>query len=126
MLNALIIGYSMGAVLAFFSSKWLLNAIANRVFDHPEQRRWIKWLGGIFAAMSFAPGIFTSMMFGGVIGGSKDRLLAEALGWGDTGTLAVLSVRVALVTAVTVAANAAIGSVFGYMVGRSFRRPPPA
>jgi hypothetical protein len=85
------------------------------LFEREEQQRWVKWTGGLFAAISFAPGIFTSMMAGGVIGGEADSAIASALGLPST---LVLSIRVALVTVVVVTLNAAIGAGFGYLVAK--------
>jgi hypothetical protein len=127
MLIAIIIGNGIGALLAFFASRWLLRAISNKVFAHEEQRRWIKWLGGIFGAISYAPSIFLAMMFGGIIGGSADRAIADVLGLGEAGMLPVLSVRLALVCAVMVTANSAIGALSGLLIARGlYRQPPPA
>lgn len=126
MLIAIIIGNGVGALLAFFASRWLLRAIADKAFTHDEQRRWIKWLGGIFGAISYAPSIFLAMMIGGVIGGSADRAIADALGLGESGMLPVLSARLALVVTVTVTANTAIGACFGFLIARGLYPKPAA
>lgn len=120
---ALIIGYTIGVVLAFLAAKYLLRAIAHRVFEREEQQRWIKWTGGLFAAISFAPGIFTSMMAGGAIGGEADPAIASALG---IPAPLVLSLRVALVTVVVVSLNALVGAGFGYMVAKGVFPSRPA
>jgi uncharacterized membrane protein YdjX (TVP38/TMEM64 family) len=112
---ALIIGYTFGVILAFLASKYFLRAAARRLFDREEQQRWVKWTGGLFAAISFAPGIFTSMMAGGVIGGDADSAVASALGMPVP---VILSSRVALVTVVVVTLNAAVGAGFGYLVAK--------
>jgi hypothetical protein len=111
----LIIGYAIGILLAILATRYFLRAIAVRMFEREEQRRWVRWTGGLFAAISFAPGIFTSMMARGVIGGSADPAMASALGLPVT---AVLSARVALVTVVVVVLNAAVGAGFGYFVAK--------
>lgn len=119
---ALIVGYIIGVVLAFLASKYFLRAVARRLFDNENQQRWVKWTGGLFAAISFAPGIFTSMMAGGVIGGDADAAIAAGLGLGVN---VVLSVRVALVTVVVVTLNAAVGAGFGYLVAKGIYSSPP-
>jgi uncharacterized membrane protein YdjX (TVP38/TMEM64 family) len=112
---ALIIGYTFGVILAFLASKYFLRAAARRLFDREEQQRWVKWTGGLFAAISFAPGIFTSMMAGGVIGGDADSAIASTLGMPVP---VILSSRIALVTVVVVTLNAAVGAGFGYLVAK--------
>jgi hypothetical protein len=117
---ALIIGYTLGVVLAFLASKYFLRTVARGLFAREEQQRWVKWTGGLFAAISFAPGIFTSMMAGGVIGGDADAAIAGALGLPVS---IVLSSRIALVTVVVVSLNAAVGAAFGYMVAKGVIPP---
>jgi hypothetical protein len=126
MINAIIIGCSGGAVVSYFLVRRLLTAVSKRLAGDAEQQRWIKWLGGIFGAISLAPGMFLSMMFGGVIGGSYDQSVAEAIGLGATGPLVVLAVRITLVTVITVTANAMVGAGFGFLVARGLNRQTSA
>lgn len=125
MLYALIVGYVLGTLLAYVASKRLLALIGNRWFTRPDQKRWVNIVGGFFAAISLAPAIFMSMMFGGIIGGAADDTLAQSLGLGARGPMIILTVRVAVITLGTVTLNAAIGSVMGVLVARNLYSNQP-
>jgi hypothetical protein len=121
---AMIIGYLCGSALAFYASRRLLRAIGDRTGSGPDQRKWITLVGGLFGAISLAPAIFLAMMVGGVLGGRYDSAVSNAVGLGDSGDHLVLALRVALVTALTVACNAAVGGGIGLLMARALQRDP--
>jgi hypothetical protein len=124
MVIGIILGYILGTLLAWHLSKRLLLGMAARAFREPEQRKWILIVGGIFGAISLAPSIFLAMMFGGLLGGSYDDALSNAIGMGDRGALLILAIRLMLVVGITVTINAAVGGGIGYLMARALKRDP--
>jgi hypothetical protein len=129
MILAIIAGYLVGALVAFFTAQLVLGAIAKRAGASAEQRRSIHIVGGLFGAMSLAPSIFMGMMIGGGgLAGHYAGSIARALGWGGVGTLPVLSLALAIIMTLTVTAVAAAGGVLGLVGARALARhdlPPP-
>lgn len=128
MVIAIIIGYLAGALLAFFVSKWLLRAIANRLAVRDEQKRSIMVAGAIFGAIALAPAIFMAMMIGGgSLAGHYAGMISEAVGLGEVGVLPALSLGLTLIITITVTAVAAIGAGMGLVLGaRGLAQPPPS
>ena len=125
MVIAIIIGYLAGALLAFYVSKWLLGAIANRLAVRDEQKRSIKLVGAIFGAIALAPAIFLAMMIGGgSLAGRYAGMVSEAVGLGKVGVLPVLSLGLMVVITITVTAIAALGAGMGFLGARNLYREP--
>lgn len=124
MIFAMMIGYVVGAVLAFYLSRRLLGTMAARAFKEAEQRKWVWVVGGIFGAISLAPAIFLAMMFGGLLGGGYDHAVSSAIGLGDSGDGLILAVRLMIVISLFVTINAAVGGAIGLLMARALRRDP--
>lgn len=119
MIIAIIIGYVIGTLIAFFASKWLLATIAARLGVNDLQRKSIKVGGAVFGAIALAPAIFLAMMVGGgSLAGRYAGLASDAMGWGETGVLPVLSLGLTVIITITVTAVAAIGAGMGLLVAR--------
>ena len=107
---AIITGYCIGGVLAFFASKWLLRVIANRYGDNDAQRKWIRMVGGIFGALALAPAIFMGVMAGGFLEAHYSPVGARYP--------AVVLGLAALIVA-TVTAASAMGALTGFLYARN-------
>lgn len=116
MVLAMIIGYLAGAALAFYVSRWLLEAIANRLAVHDAQKRSIKVAGTVFGAIALAPAIFLAMMVGGgSVAGRYAGMVSRAVGLGEAGALPVLSLGLMVIIAITVTVIAAMGAATGFL-----------
>jgi hypothetical protein len=122
MLTAITIGTLGGALLAFVVSKWLLAAMATAVSSHPETRKTIRVSGAVFGAIALAPAVFLAVMGGGRIGAQVSGTLAETLGLSDGAVPLLLASQIMLVTAITVAVNAAVGGWLGMLFARNLYR----
>ena len=116
MVLAIIIGYLAGAVLAFFVSRRLLEAMASGFAANDAQRKSMKVAGAVFGAIALAPSIFLAMMVGGgSVAGRYAGMASRALGWGEAGALPLLSVGLMVIMTLTVTIVAAMGAGMGYL-----------
>jgi len=103
MVLAIITGYLIGTVLAFFIARWLLNLIASRLARTPEEARWIRIVGSIFGAISVAPAIFIAVLAGGFV---------------DTGSIGVVIAGLPAIIIGTIVLVTAMGATSGYLLAR--------
>lgn len=104
MVLAIIAGYIIGTVLAFFFSRRALDFLAAKLGRNDEQRRWIRMVGGIFGAMSLAPAIFVAVLAGGFVGG--ERYLETIVG-------------LTVVISIMVTSVSSFGGTCGYLISRN-------
>jgi hypothetical protein len=119
MINAIIIGYVIGTVTAFFVSRWFLRAIAARFGVSDQQRKSMMMGGVVFGLIALAPAIFMGVLVGGGSPtGGYTGLVSEAMGLGAVGEFLVLSLGIILITTITVAGVAAVGASMGFLAAR--------
>jgi hypothetical protein len=119
MILAIIVGYSLGTLLAFRLSKWLLNSMAARFGTNPEQERFIKVTGGVLGAIALAPAIFLTAIFGGYLEKSDMGLSAAVSAYGELARLVVPALGLIAITAFTVTLACAMGGAIGVFAARS-------
>ncbi|MEO8443916.1 MAG: hypothetical protein ABI567_02795 [Gammaproteobacteria bacterium] len=122
MLFAIVMGTFGGAILAFYTSKWLLERITHRFARHVEQLKTVRVTAMIFGAIALAPAIFLSVMGGGIMGTRYAGMVADAIGIGDIGGAVILAVEVVAAIAIIVTINTAMGAVLGVLFARGLYR----
>lgn len=119
MVIAIIAGYSLGALAAFYLSKWLLQAVAQRFASRQEQKRFIKVTGGVLGAIALAPAIFLSVIAGGYLEMYLSGAAEVNAALGQAGRLLIWTLGLIIVTAVTVVIATAMGAAMGVVAARS-------
>jgi hypothetical protein len=115
MIIAIFIGYVVGAVTAFFLSKWLLEVIATRLAVSDQQRKSMMMGGVVFGLIALAPAIFLAVV---IDGGNLAGRLSEAMGWGAAGEFLVLALGLIVIITITVAGVTVVGASMGFLVAR--------
>ncbi len=124
---AIIIGYSLGTLLAFFLSKWLLAAVSRRFATRREQEQFIKVMGGVLGAIVLAPGIFLTAIGGAYLEKNVPSVAEVYSALGPLGQVLIPIVGFTTVIAATVTAAVGVGALVGAKLARNLfpdRRPP--
>ncbi len=112
MFLAIVFGYIVGTVAAWFLAKRLLELFADRYTHSPEQRKFMKVMGGVLGTLALAPAIFISVFFSGY--------LEQGFTMPDTGIFwLVRALGLTLVTVLTVLIATGMGAVIGVIGARS-------
>jgi hypothetical protein len=61
MFLAIVVMYMVGTVIAWRLANALLDMFADRYTHSPEQRRFMKMMGGVLGTLALAPAIFISV-----------------------------------------------------------------
>lgn len=119
MVIAIIAGYTLGALLAFFLSKRLLQTVAERFASRKEQKQFIKVTGGVLGTIALAPAIFLAVIAGGYLEMYFSDAAEAYSALGQAGRLLVWALGLTIVTVVTVLTATAMGAAMGVVASRS-------
>lgn len=112
MIVSILIGYLLGAPLAFFISRRLLAALAMKLGHDDPSRRFIRVAGGVLGAIALAPAVFAGVLIAGYATRHEGEIAAATgLAIGDAMLGFALGVGVIVVVAGAAAAGALLGAL---------------